>query len=132
MEFELISDCGYRLLFHSQERDDDEWLAFYSVTMSAPDMKGTIRVDNSPYGTTPAELFAEIARDWKGFKGEKSWGSLEGEFNISAKSDSTGHITIRASINTGCTPPCSKMVSDFEIEAGQLEKIDNQVSEFFN
>ena len=131
MEYELKSDRGYSLLFHSQERDTDGWLSFYSVTITAPNFKGTIQVDNSPYGITPAELFVEIAKDWKGFNGEKSWGSLEGEFDIEAKSDSTGHIIITASINTGFFPPCSKMVSEFEIEAGQLESISNQMNEFF-
>jgi hypothetical protein len=26
-------------------------------------------------------LFAELARDWRGFDGAKSWSSLEGEFS---------------------------------------------------
>ena len=131
MEFELKSEQGYGISFHSQEHDEKGWLSYYCVTLTAPTMSATIKVDNAPYGTPPTGLFEQMANEWQGWKGEKSWGSLEGEFDLKATSDSTGHITLVASLYSGSFPPCSKMVSEFEIESGQLEKHKNYASEFF-
>ena len=36
-----------------------------------------------------------------GWSGEKSWTSLEGEFDLSATSDSLGHVTLIATIKSG-------------------------------
>jgi len=131
MEFELKSDRGYGITFHSQEHDKNGWLAYYSVTLTAPTMSATIQIDNAPYGISPAGLFEQIANEWQGWNGEKAWGSLEGEFDLTTTSDSTGHITFVASVYSGSFSPCSKMVSEFEIESGQLEKYKKYAAEFF-
>ena len=131
MEFEIKSDRGYGIIFHSQEHDENGWLAYYSVTLVAPTMSATIQVDNAPYGISPVGLFEQMAIEWQGWKGEKTWGSLEGEFDLTATSDSTGHITLVASVYSGTFPPSSKMVSEFEIELGQLEKYKKYAVEFF-
>lgn len=131
MEFEIKSDKGYGITFHSQEHDKNGWLAYYSVSLVAPTMRATIQVDNAPYGTTPADIFEQIANEWKGWEGDKTWGSLEGEFDLSATSDSTGHISLVATVYSGTFPPSSKMVSEFIIESGQLEKYKKNAETFF-
>ena len=130
-ELLLKGDRGYSILFHSPERDKKGWLAYYSVTFTAPDMNATIKVDNAPVGISPRELFEKMANEWQGWKGEKDWGSLEGEFDLSATSDSKGHITLVASIRSGYIPPCSKTVIELILEAGQLEMIKKHANEFF-
>lgn len=131
MEFEIKSECGYSLLFHSQVYSSSGWLDYYSVTINAPAMQATIQVDNAPYGTSPASFFEHIANEWRGWKGEKTWGALEGEFELSATADSTGHVTLTAVVYSGTCSSCSKMQSEFEIEAGQFEKIKLQSLKFF-
>ena len=98
MDFEIKSDNEYRILFSERSHDSKGWLTQYTVTLYSPNMSGTVRVDNSPYGQSPLQLFQSIENEWKGWKGEKSWGSFEGEFDLSATSDSTGHITLKASL----------------------------------
>jgi len=127
----LKEDKGYSILFHSPERDKKGWLASYSVTCTAPNMNATIKVDNAPVGISPTKLFEEMASEWQGWKGEKNWGSLEGEFDISATSDSTGHITLVASVRSGHLPPCSKTITELILEAGQLENLNKHAKEFF-
>lgn len=121
MEFEIKSEGGYGITFHSQEHDENGWLSYYSVKLIAPTMSAIVQVDNAPYGISPVGLFEQIANEWQGWKGKKTWGSLEGEFDLTATSDSTGHITLVVSLYSGTFSPCSKMVSEFEIESGQLE-----------
>ena len=131
MEFELKSECGYEITFHSKKYDENGWLSYYSVTLTAPTMSATIQVDNAPYSASPVDLFEKIANEWQGWKGEKTWHSLDGEFDLRATSDLTGHITLVASVYAGSFPPCSKMVSELEIESGQLDKYIKHAEEFF-
>lgn len=130
-EFLLKGDRGYSIRFHSPERDKKGWLSYYSITFTAPDMSATIKVDNAPVGISPTELFEKMAIEWQGWKGEKDWGSLEGELDLSATSDSKGHITLVSTIRSGYIPPCSKIVVEFILEAGELEKIKKHAKSFF-
>ena len=94
-------------------------------------MKATVQVDNSPYGISSIGLFEEMAIEWRGWDREKSWGSLEGEFDLTETSDSTGHVTLLASVYSRTFPPCAKMICEFYIESGQLDKLNKQALEFF-
>src|ERR1700691_5899488 len=42
-----------------------------------------------------AQFFQDMAANWKGWEGEKTWSSIEGEFGLAATSDRLGHITLR-------------------------------------
>lgn len=95
-------------------------------------MEGVVQVDNAPYGASPVSLFEQVANEWKGWSGEKTWTSLEGEFDLAATSDSMGHITLMASIRSGYIPPESRLSLEFEIEAGQTEQCFRRAKEFFN
>jgi hypothetical protein len=131
MDFEINSHRGYRILFHSQVFDRKGLLTHYSVTLETPHMEGTVQVDNSPYGPSPVGLFEQIANEWKGWKGEISWGSLEGELDLVATSDSTGHVTFAASIRSGYIPPEARLSVEFIVEAGQMDRHHKQAKEFF-
>ena len=131
MKFQIKTDRGYEVVFDGRSFDSKDWLASYSVTLHSPNMKGTVRVDNSPYGISPLEFFSSIASDWKGWSGEKSWGSLEGEFDLSAESDRTGHISIRARIFEGHSSPCSRLETTLIVEAGQCENLAKEATNFF-
>ena len=131
MKFELKTDRGYELVFDARSFDSKEWLDSYSISLSSPNMKGAVRVYNHPYGTSPHEFFNSIARDWKGWSGEKSWGSLDGEFDLTAESDRTGHISIRARIFEGHNPPSAQLETRLILEAGQCENVAKEATKFF-
>src|SRR5262245_62516117 len=40
-------------------------------------------------------FMASLAKEWRGWKGKKSWGSLEGHINLECQCDAVGHV---------CTP----------------------------
>ena len=131
MDFEIKSDNEYRILFSERSHDSKGWLTQYTVTLYSPNMSGTVRVDNSPYGESPLQLFQSIENEWKGWKGEKSWWSFEGEFDLSATSDSTGHITLKASLFSGYGVPSSRLQTELQVESGQLDQIAKTAREFF-
>jgi hypothetical protein len=80
----------------------------------------------------PTKLFVDIAREWSGWKGEKKWGALEGEYNLSATCDSLGHITLKVGMMPNAYPPVWSAIVSLVIEAGQLDKLAREVETFFN
>ena len=131
MNFEIKSDNEYRIVFSDRSYDSEGWLTHYTVSLYSPHMSGAVRVENSPYGVSPEKLFKSIENEWRGWKGEKSWGSLEGEFDLCAVSDSTGHITLTARIFSGLSVPSSRLETELNIESGRSDIIAKQAAEFF-
>lgn len=131
MDFEIAGVEDYRIVFFEREFDKKEWLTHYKVTIQAPDMNGTVRVENPPAGRSPLHLFQSIQKEWRGWKGEKGWGALEGEFDLSASSDKTGHITLKARLFSGYSPPSSKLEIELIVESGQTDSIAKKAQEFF-
>lgn len=83
-----------------------------------------------PFDSNLMRFFEDLAENWKGFDGEKSWSSLEGEFSLSCMSDSLGHFALEVTIrNIEDTRYARKTIY---IESGQLEKIAGEVRNFFN
>src|SRR5690606_1962935 len=42
----------------------------------------------------PSLLFRDMADNWQGWKGEKVWGALDGEFTLTATATSLGRIKV--------------------------------------
>ena len=76
-----------------------------------------------------ANLFEYLSTNWKGWKGERAWESLEGEFRLGATADLTGHTRINIHLHDGA--PARWEVNTFvEVEAGQLERLAQDAREF--
>src|SRR5260370_41832297 len=41
------------------------------------------------------DLFADLARNWRGWEGEKRWESLEAELKLACSCDRLGHVQVR-------------------------------------
>jgi hypothetical protein len=102
------------------------------MTGEGPGFSGEIEVQNPPYGMSPAALFNQVAEEWSGWKGEKGWGAIEGEFNLSATCDSLGHVTFVVELNPNGHPPCWSANLSLVVDAGQLEGLSNAAKLFFN
>jgi len=76
---------------------------------------------------SPSRLFAEMAKEWTGWKGEKSWEDLEQRLILTGRSDSTGHIELKIQLN-GMTYE-DKLQIVLRLHAGQLEKIAQEARE---
>ena len=76
-----------------------------------------------------AEFFESLARDWKGWKGERGWGSLEGELGLRATADQMGHVYLSIEIRDGA-PPRWQTTASFVLEAGARERIARSGREF--
>ncbi|MCU0569043.1 MAG: DUF6228 family protein [Oculatellaceae cyanobacterium Prado106] len=63
--------------------------------------------------------------------GEKSWGAIAGKFYLSCASDSLGHITLAAELIERYAPEPWSVKFKVAIEAGQLEKLANEIRKLF-
>lgn len=77
------------------------------------------------------DLFAYMAKEWKGWDGEIDWTSLEQEFSISCSSDQKGHIavTLKFSQYEGAEP--WEAQATLNLESGLMERASKDVRAFF-
>jgi len=75
------------------------------------------------------DYFTNLAAHWKGWKGEKTWSTLEGEFELSASTDRLGHITLVFGLHQGFSGGGWKLQGEIELEAGALEALAAQARE---
>lgn len=98
----------------------------YSVRLRGCGFAGIVGVDTyDPVGRL-ASFFRDLATHSHGWRGEKDWGSLEGELSFVATCDATGHITLRVRLRGGPFYHWS-LAGVLLLEAGQLDNIAKQV-----
>lgn len=83
-----------------------------------------------PYDFNLVRFFQDLAENWKGFKGEKKWNSLEDEFRLTCTSDNLGHFALEIVIRDFEDLRCA--IKTIYLESGQLEEIALEVRKFFN
>ena len=69
-----------------------------------------------------ADFFAGLATAWKGWKGRREWRALEGELNLNAESDRTGHVYLSVELCDGA-PVRWQVSATLVLEAGQLDRL---------
>lgn len=79
----------------------------------------------------PSTLFDEMARDWKGWRGTKTWAALEDELRLEASADSTGHISLTITMRDYVDPANWRLKATLELEAGQLPELAKAVAKAF-
>ena len=107
------------------------WLESFVVHIQEPGLSATARVENSRAIQGPEIFFQDIAQDWRGWDGEKTWHSLDGELDLTATSDLRGHITIRVQLQPTAGPEGWRVTSYAYAEAGQLDSLSRRVAQFF-
>ena len=100
--------------------DSDSFL----VSLMAYDHSAIRRVYAYTDGPGIARLFADAAREWKGWTEAKVWESLEGEFRIALTIDRQGHVTVAARVRSdpGALDRW-QLEAQLGLESGQLELV---------
>ena len=78
-----------------------------------------------------ANLFRDMAEQWRGWEGKLSWTPLETEFTLDASSDGLGHVELEVEFSdySGAEPWHFK--GSLLTEAGQLDAIAKEAERFF-
>ena len=67
-------------------------------------------------------FWRDLAENWRGWEGTRSWQSLEGELELSATSDRLGHVALQVRLDEGA-PSRWRAYGTISLEAGQLDSI---------
>jgi hypothetical protein len=123
---EIRSTKGRRILrFHNHSGD------YFTASIEGDNLKASRRV----WGYTDCEflvqLFEGMARDWKGWQGERNWESIEGELKIAVSMRITGQVTIAVALRHFDGEDDWRLDVPVFTEAGQLESIAHEVASFF-
>jgi len=131
-ELVIRSDREFAIRFHSKKITDDGWLDSYIVELSARHFLASFEVGNAREGCSPCILFEEMAAEQDGWAGLKSWGALEGELDLSASMDSTGHVTLTVERHVDDEAPAWSSRFSLLIESGQLAQLVSDARDFFS
>ena len=111
--------------FHPEHHGADA--DFFIVTVTSDTWRGEVRA-SSFMATDLGDFFQDLARNWKGWEGERRWETLEGEFSICATSDRLGHIRLSFTLSQPHTGLELQLKGALELEAGMLDSVAKQVS----
>lgn len=106
----------------SREAGETVFLAMVSAGFFSGKVETTTFVSGPPI-----LLFDEMAANWQGWKGEKTWQSIDGNLTLKAISDSTGHVQLSVAMENYL----DHLSVTLHLVAGQLEAISRQVKTVF-
>ena len=102
--------------------------SFFLATLRSRGVIGTARV-GSFMANGLADFFAYMAEHWRGWDGIRTWGSLEGELKMTARSDRLGHVFLDVTLREGA-PEKWTLRASLVLEAGMLDQVAKRAREF--
>lgn len=128
-EVRIGNDRSTQLVLDQPRVRADGWLESYRVRLDSQRMNAEVTVDNATYGERLVGFFGALDAKWKGWEGARTWRAIEGEYELSATISRTGHVTLTACLHVY---PCIwEATAKFNVEAGQLEALANEIRKFF-
>lgn len=117
--------------------NDDTRLTFsyvsgesFTAVLESAHLSGRVIASTYHIGP-PSLLFEEMALNWKGWKGEKSWAALEDELRLTATIDLTGHIRLQVTMRDYSCPSDWCLQAAILLEAGQLAGLARATEKVF-
>ncbi len=132
-QFEIKDDSGTSLVFHDPQFGEDGFFESYHVRLENDVLKADIEIDGRRYmnlNTGEEEFFAKLAKEWRGWLGQKTFETLEHDLQLIAVSDHTGHVKIQVRL-TKFWPNETIVSTSLTVYAGQLDDIARDARKFF-
>jgi hypothetical protein len=123
--FEIGNRSDVAIRFHERQFDPDPEIGIdsYLVTVFAPGLEATVRVENPDFAFPVSRFFDLLAANWHEWKPDFDWSSVEGELHFSASADKLGHVSVTVVLSGGRFGFPWSTKGTCVIEAGQLESI---------
>jgi Family of unknown function (DUF6228) len=107
---------------HADDLEDGYW----NASLSCGSLDASLRFYEIRLGGL-AEYFEALAKDWRGWGGERRWESLEGDVELVAVHDGLGTITLRANFRTEAFAQHRWTASaELLLDAGGLDRLARQ------
>ena len=124
---EIKSACGKSALEIAAWHTDDPARRFdyLNVTLNAAGLRASTRIYNLHYGDGAESIpsfFEDIAMNWRGWRGEKRWESVEGDLKMACTSDPLGHINLEVELRSYAGDPfvwdvrCSLILESWQLD----------------
>ena len=118
-------DTSAKFTFSNAEGD------YFTATYESPDLRVSKRVWGYTDCGLLVDLFEYMTKEWKGWKGEKDWASIEGELSISCASDNKGHIRMNIRLTQFEGPEPWRVEAAINLEVGLIEGLAENIRGFF-
>lgn len=109
---------------------------YLDVTLTAASLRASTQVYNCHYVDGMGSLLSflqDMAKNWRGWQGEKRWESLEGDLKMIGTSETLGHINIVVELRSGLGDPFAWDVRcNLVLESWQLDVLAGQAKKFFS
>ena len=76
-------------------------------------------------------FFDDLAKNWRGWTGEKTWESVEHHIALRATADRQGHVYLRAALRDVDDPSDWRAEATLLVEAGQLDALADSARRIF-
>jgi hypothetical protein len=107
---------------HADDLEDGYW----SAVLSCGPLQTSLRFYELSLGGL-AGYFEALAKDWRGWSGERRWESLEGDVALVAVHDGHGTISLRANLRTDAFAQHRWDASaELLLDAGGLDRLARQ------
>lgn len=106
---------------------------YFRVSVTSRDHSATRLVYAHIRGEDLPRLFADAAKEWRGWQGPKVWESLEGELRIELSSSGLGHVTVAARLRSD--PGAAdlwQLDAELGLDAGQLEAVAREANKLWS
>ena len=119
----LASRNGVRLELVRPPHADDEPLPVWEARLTGDGLNATRICPEA--GWEPQllwQFFTDLATDWRGWDGERTWQSEEVELRLTAVHDKTNTVTIAVELQDGA-PPRWKLTAHLELDPGAFQTL---------
>jgi len=121
---------AYLLLSQPAPEHGNNDLASFVATINDKGLQASSRI--YAYGARHiTDLFDDVAKNWKGWAGEKVRGSIEGDLCFSCTSDGLGHTFVKIELSSGPYDLDWQAETTLQLDAAQLDHIASQLRQFF-
>jgi hypothetical protein len=127
--FEIGGSDELSIRFHTREIDR-RGLDGFSVTVRAPHLEATVRVDDNPdFGLPVCDFFERLAASWQRWQESGDWIAANDELHLAATADASGHVTITAQLR-GDFYQSWRTTAKVVVDAGPLESLARRARAF--
>jgi hypothetical protein len=111
---------GFELVLGPPEGQGGE--GSFPVKLVGPAMSASVNAYEHGYHFLP-RFFDDLAKEWRGWAGEKTWESVESHIALRATADRLGHVFLRVTLRDVDAPAGWRAEATLLIEAGQLDAL---------
>jgi hypothetical protein len=125
--FIIKSSHGGRELRLGERKGD-----YFCATLSGDALSAAKVVYAYTDGPLLASFFASIAKDWRGWDGERIWSAVESDFTVRASSDRLGHVRLDIELRSHEPPDDWHISAPVFLDAGSLDTVAADAETFFS